>query len=270
MSDHGPIYNASLLAGSNQGQGVRPELFLNPVAAQAPPGIIGETQQKVAQAALAREDEIPWHDYLEVLPIAYQPDRIWVSQNNSAVCRIGEIWARVKGLGLRFQSSIWQNRANGNVWLLEQEITYKKKNGDILRYSAIHWDAQAHRRGVNHWLCVVWQNAYVASGGNLPYTKGNASSASFYFPVGADGEIRARPNRFTGELELPWSRWETRGDADARRRFGAVPQCMGEPDAPLDGAEPAGGEGGGCREAGRDVPCGGDDQPRDGDGDGQA
>lgn len=237
----------------NVGQGNPQDKLTRPVAENPPPGLIGEVLQRVALSSIARGDEIPWHDWFDVLPIAFKPDRAFVSRYNSANVRLGEIWCRVKGLGLRMQYAVWISRADGGSWLVEPQT----KGG----FSAVHFDAQEHRSGLSTWLMSVWKWAYVDSGGNLPYRKGHASSAASYFSVGTDGHLLPHADEGSGELVYPWSGWDRSGDADARRRFGAVPQRMGEPNPAEDGAGAEGGQDGGRGEAGRDVSGGGDGQP---------
>lgn len=253
MSD-APRERPKLDGIGNMGQGNPVDRLTRPLAENPPPGPLGAVMQKVALASLARGDEIPWHDWFDVLPIAFKPDRCFVSRKNSAVVRIGEMWCRVKGLGVRWQYSVWINRAEGRPWMLEQQTA----GG----FSCIHFDAQEHRGGLAAWLMAVWQWAYVDGGGNLPYRKGHASPASLYFSVGSDGHLLPSADERSGELVYPWSGWERTGDADARRRFGAVPQRMGEPHPAGDGEAAAGGQDGGRGEAGRDVSGGGDGQPR--------
>ena len=178
-------------------------------------GPVVETYQKVIAAtdSIAKRE---WWRAVKVLPIAFEPHRIFVSKKNTAISRPGEIWCRIEYVGVRWQNGVWLDRAQGRVWVSEP-----RTKDD---FSCVHFDSMHDRMDFNEWLGIVWQHAFVDSGGALPYKKGHASSSDLYYAVDADGKIL--PNE---RGEYPWTGWEKSYLADGRRAVGAVPTRVAPP-----------------------------------------
>ncbi len=211
---------------------------------------------------IAVSDAMPvpeWWRFCEVLPIAYHFQRIR-SYAGGAYERVGEIWVRFKGVGVRHQNFVMRNVARRTLWIGEPRVNIVRRGGDESKrgdsLSLLHFDRQPERLDFHDWLIAVWEQAFVDGAGILPYAYGHQSPAKRYCPV--DVECKILPNGFG---EFPWSNWEKRTDAAARREVGAIPTRMAPPPVLGDRERGEGGDAAGPgadRRTDADAPSGDD------------
>lgn len=235
------MVDANWISGTKGVQGRNPfarQEFIEPAAEGEMGGEAGAVYEKVAEATRLREGRVEWWRMVEVVPIQYEVGRIYTSERGT-VSRVGEIWVRIRYLGIRVGFEVWFHRVKGETWVTEPQVGNKERGF----YDVLHFDAMEDRRGMKDWLAAVWTKALVDSGGFLPYSKGHVRSRDGYFPVDADGQIG--PNR---RGELPWQRWEQSSLGEERRATGATPKTVGGGRAGESGGDGArrGGDGHGA------------------------